>query len=163
MIKNYKLYTESKNSLLNLISKDFWKMVEIADWQKFINEMKKDETVFNKELEKVKGRIFKNFNYESIQLFKNEYEILYKNLHNKFNYVINISDDEYMDLISSIIAKGEDFIKKALTDKNLILKMVNDDDYYENFKYVISVGFEEYHKIKMKYDDFYRDISKYNL
>lgn len=181
MIKVYNKYlekistsntTSSLYDALEYTSDKFWKMTEVADWQDFIIQMKKPETKFSEELEKVQGRIFKNFEHSEIKIFKKEYDILYDYLFTIFYQThpvdengkkIYIGDDAYTDLISSIIAFGKDFIKNAIMDKNIIKDMILKENYYENFSYILRVGKENYHNIRCKYDPIYRDASKYNL
>lgn len=174
MIKKYKKYLENKSTydVVEHISNNFWKMTEVADWQDFIIQMKKPETIFSEELEKVQGRIFKNFDHSEIKIFQKEYDILYNYLFTIFYQThpvdengkkIYIGDDSYTDLISSIIAFGKDFIEKAIKNKNIIKDMILKENYYENFLYILRVGKEKYHTIRCKYDPIYCDASKYNL
>jgi len=167
MIKKFNIYLENKNNnSLKNISEDFWKMTEIADWQDFINNMKKPGAKYNDELEKVRGRIYKNFELYDINDFYLQCSDLYDFLKNKFKNIIkelNISNDSYDDLISSIIGLGKNYVENALKDINFIKKMVSDDNYYENFRYILTVSKTNYHEIRCKYDPIYRDMLKYNL
>lgn len=174
MIKKYIKYLENKSTydVIEYISNDFWKMTEIANWQDFITEMKNPDTIYSEELEKVQGRVFKELEYSEIKIFQKEYEILYDYLFTIFYQThpldengkkIYIGDDAYTDLISSIIAFGKDFIKKAIKNKNIIKDMILKENYYENFIYILRINKEKYHNIRCKYDPVYRDTSKYNL
>lgn len=172
MIKNYEIFLENNNNIIDSISEKFWKMTEIVDWQNFINIMKINGSKYSIEIEKVKGRVYKNFEFDEIEIFKKEYDILYDYLYTVFfqthatdknHKKIYISDDSYSDMISSVIAFGKDFIKKAIKNKDLIKDIILKENYYENFIYILLITKEKYHNIRCKYDPIYCDVSKYNL
>ena len=164
---------------VNSLSPEFWKMVRLVNWKgaiKFYNinsipvkytQEKRDEYLL-----KMQGRLYLKYEYDEIENFNNEYYRFYMELYDYFftiwtddNYNnIMPSDDGYSDLISSIIGKGKNFTKKCIYDPiYYFVKMVKENDYIENFGYLLNINFNEYIDIKSKFDPFYGDVKKYNI
>jgi hypothetical protein len=149
-----------ENTGLDIVSNKFWKMVDWVDWNSAIIGYGKSKTYhsdYQQWYEQAQYRLFSKYSFDEIQEFKNEYTEIYYNLYDHFEYIMNIcqcSDDGFMDLISSIIGKGKECVKKCIKDPQLVIKMSKEDDYMENFGYLFNVDEEEYWEILAK---------KYNL
>lgn len=175
MITLFEKYIKVKNRQnLNSVSPEFWEMVKFANWQQYIsvkNCRDYDHTEAKIINDKIKKKLYTKYEYSEIENFSEEYEKLYNYLYLHFKDTwLNPkysrympSDDGYSDLLSSIIGKGRAFVNKCLNDKDIFVKMAKDDDFAENFGYLLNVEFEEYDQIRSKYDDFYRDRKKFNL
>jgi len=156
---------------VNNYSEVFWKFIKISDWNKIIKSRNNIGQKNKTENFKLKIRVFKNFEYDTIMSFYDEYEKLYKELFNYFKPIwldekYNIfmpSDDGYSDLISSVIGKGKLFIKKCINDHDVFINMAMTFEYVENFEYIWQTTLSEYDKIRTEYDPLYRDSKKFNL
>lgn len=114
----------------------FWEFVDFVKWPKFIGD--KEIKINWDELRKIVKDKFGD-----LKEYKRIYELLYGDLKDYFDPVslddkteIKTGDDGYTDLISSIIGNGKDFILKSLYDDDVIIGMVKNDDYRENFGYL---------------------------
>lgn len=148
---------------LNSVSEDFWNMVRIADWNSVIEGYKKNPTIdelHRNFFKDAQGRIFLKYSFDQIKQFEIEYDNIYYDIYDYFEKTwlddkyrrFMPSEDGYVDLISSVIGKGKSFLQKCIDNKNIFIKMAkNDDDYAENFKYLLIVDQEEYEKIKFDY------------
>jgi hypothetical protein len=163
---------------VNSLNPEFWKMVRLANWKGAIkifksntsmnsySQAKKDEY-----WEQMQGRLYMKYEYDKIKEFEKEYHRIYIQLYDYFNstwldkkyYSIMPSDDGYSDLLSSIIGKGKTFTKSCIDNIDNFIKMAKDDDYMENFVYLLQIDFNEYAEIKSKFDPLYGDMRKYNI
>lgn len=163
---------------LNSVSKEFWKMTTKVNWKKVIIDYKKIDKSWhvqsNKKIQEIKdrakGRLCTIYTYEEIKKFDREYDRIYSQLYNYFQriwlddkYDFMPSDDGFSDLLSSIIGSGKYFTKKCINDIRVFLYMAKNNNYVENFGYLLNIGKEEYIKTKEKYDPLFRDMNKYNL
>lgn len=169
LVENYK-----NKPNVDSLSPKFWEMVDIINWQEAINLYRSDNSIssYNQEKrdncwEKMQFRLYSKYDYSEIINFLDEYYFFYIKLYDYFNeanLLINIIDgDDYSDALSSVIGKGKSFTKECIDNKNKFTEMVNEEDYIENFKYLLDINFDEYENIKVKYDPFYREVKKYNL
>ena len=178
-MKYLKLFEAYKNSkvdeLLDGISPEFWKMVRIANWDEAITNCK-DMSLYGKKCQKYKdmpaGRIYITYTFEQVYEFNKEFDILYKRLWKYFfpysdgqvkgfRDGYNVGDDSYWDLLSSVIGKGENWVIKCIKDPKLPAKMVKEDDYLENFQYMLNCHKQDYDRIKAWYIKI--ELKKYNL
>jgi hypothetical protein len=169
MITIFENFEKTTKPNLNNYSEDLFRLIQIADWQQVINKNNNRE-LKEIEIEKMKGRIFKKFEYEDFINLSTEYLKLEKELKKYFTSLwlsqdnpLNVSDDGYWDLISSIIGKGKIFINDCINDKNILIDMAKKENYSENFSYIWQTTYKEYVNIRSKYDPLYKDINKFNL
>ena len=156
---------------VNLVSSEFWKMVLIANWKNVIHDYEHDPIDRGKYLENAKAKIYLKYDYEQIKLFYIEYHNFYMKLYeyfeplwlNKKYSFFMPSDDGYTDLISSIIGRGKNFTKLCIDSQEIFLKTAKNEDYIENFGYLLQVDENEYSEVRSKYDPLFRDTIKYNL
>jgi hypothetical protein len=153
------------------VSNEFWKMVRTANWSAVIKGYK-DNPIIDKThrdfLEQAKARIYLKYSYDEIIKFSLEYNKIYSSLYEWFedewmDGVFNVHDDGYGDLISSVIGKGKTFAKKCIKNSNLVIDLSEDDNYAENFSYLLMNGENHYNEIKAKYDPLFRAAKKYNF
>lgn len=156
-VKNEK----NKEELIEMISKtseDFWRMVDIANWDKAIE--KYNYFGYNEKIIRtVEYRIYNEFTFEQIIEFKKEYDNLYEKVYNYFDPFyddINMGggDDSWGDFLSSIIGKNKKYLLKSIDNPSILKNMI----YMENFRYILNPSFSEYNDIK--YDG---NITKFNL
>jgi hypothetical protein len=156
---------------IDCVSDDFWKMVKTANWGAVIKGYK-DNPIIDKYhrdfLEHAKARVYLKYSYNQIRKFRPEYDIIYFKLYDWFqddwlDGAFNVGEDGYGDLISSVIGKGKTFVKKCVKNSNLVIDLSEDDNYAENFCYILTDDEEEYTEIKTKYDPLLRDAKKYNF
>lgn len=157
--EDYKILTEY--DLVNFINEnaDFWKMVDYIDWYNLTNFGKNDNYHDYMDKAKLKLNKFIEIKYRKEKLnrlsgkyniinknnllenYKNIYKILLKSTYDIFkdeflSGKLNVSDDSYWDLRSSIIGYGKDFLLKALKDKNLVIDIALNRNFRENFGYI---------------------------
>jgi hypothetical protein len=180
-MKHLKLFeTHKKTSkvkeLLDGISPEFWKMVTISKWGL---ALKKYDGVapnaINREIiDSAAARIYIKYEYSELKKFHDEIDILYDRLYiyfesywlgdvAGFKYGYDVSNDGYWDLLTSIIGKGKAWTIKCIKDPKLPEVMAKTNNYIENFSYLLNPSLEEYKKIRIKYDPFYREVDKFNL
>ena len=156
---------------VNNYSDEFWKFITVANWNKIIKTKDEFENKDKEEELKLKIRVFKNFEYDTIMNFRKEYDKLTEELYlyfkptwldNKYSKFMP-SDDGYFDLISSVIGKGEFFIKRCINNHKLFADMAKNNEYVENFGYIFQTTWKEYDEINTKYYPLYRDSKKFNL
>lgn len=158
---------------VNSVSKDFWKMVTVANW-KLVIKIKKNYLLPNDErdmaMKKAKYRVYSKYSFEDVNTFYDEYYVIYDQLYDWFNPIVQddwikfpISDDSYSDLLSSIIGKGKKFVKECIFDTKLFIEMAKNRDYAESFLYILQVDENEYNEIKEEFDPMYKDMKKFNL
>jgi len=156
---------------VNNYSDDFWNFIRVVDWNKIIKTKDEFENKDKEEELKLKIRVFKNFEYNTLMNFKNEYDKLIEELYlyfkptwldNKYSAFMP-SDDGYLDLISSIIGKGEFFINRCINYHKLFIDMAKNNKYVENFGYIFQTSWKEYDEINTKYYPLYRDSKKFNM
>ena len=164
-------YNESN---ISKISEDFWKMVEVAEWKKVIDGYIDNPIIDEKHknvFKKCQFRIYDKFSYREIIKFKKEYNIVYLYLlgfyQNKLDDVYpNIKigySDRHIDLISSIIGLGKNFVKRSLDNPEIFVRMLENDYYAENFVYILDISEKEYWDIRIEFDPLLRDSIKYNI
>ena len=132
------LYRDRVLDTLNDKDNDFfWNLVEFVNWSEFINN--KDKIDFDDLREKVETE------FGDINEYHRVYELLKRNLTEYFEPVVlndetesQTGDDGYIDLISSIIGKGKDFIGEILKDDDILINMVKNKGYRENFGYIFN-------------------------
>jgi len=169
MITIFEKFEKNTKPNLNNYNEDLWRLIKIANWQKVINK-KSDKNLKDVEVEKMKGRIFKNFEYDDFLSLSDEYIKLENDLKKYFKTLwlsqdntLNVSDDEYWDLISSVIGKGKKFIIDCINDKTNLIDMVKKENYAENFSYIWQTSHKKYVEIRSKYDPLYRNLNKFNM
>jgi len=153
---------------VNSLSPEFWQMVRIANWKSVFKGRYRNNTDF---YEKIQKRVYLKYDFDEIIKFKKEYQIFYDQLHKYFRSTwlnkkyreVMPSDDGYSDLLSSIIGRGKIFTKKCINDKDVMIEMSRNNEYAENFGYILQVGEKGYWKIKEKFDPFWSDIKSFNL
>jgi hypothetical protein len=158
----------------DIVSDEFWKMVRIANWNAVIKGYK-NNPIINKAhrdfFKQAQNRIYSKYSYNDIRKFGKECHHMEAKLHEYFEDIwldekygdIMPSDDGYDDLISSVVGKGKNFVKKILETPKIFLQMAKDDDYVESFHYLFIIDEEEYHEIKSEFDPIYKNSRKYNL
>lgn len=155
---------------VNSVSNEFWKMVEIANWNAVIKGYS-DNPIINAQhrdfYKDAQLRIYSKYSLEEIKKFHDEYDIIYEQLYDYFhkNFLkgkLNVHEDGYSDLLSSLIGKGKKFTNTCIEHPKFFNQMGMDDDYAENFVYLLNVGEKEYFNIKNVYP-LERDTKKYNL
>ena len=158
---------------VNVASREFWKMVTLVNWKDVINSSKKTVTGYKSQesFNNAQKRLVTNYEYEQIKDFIHEYRNIYNSLSdflediwfdNRYKNFMP-SDDGYSDLISSIIGKGKLFTKKCIENPQVFVDMAKNDDYVENFIYLLQITEPEYIELRSKYDPLFRDMYKYNL
>jgi hypothetical protein len=174
MITKFATYKDKPD--VNKLSPEFWKMTRVANWNLTIKQYLKDRPAANlfsgdNYYELAQFRIYSKYEFEQIREFYIEYHEFYLKLYDYFfdlwsspaHHYIMPSDDEYLDMISSIIGRGKTFTKKCINDPQLFINMAQNDDYIQNFGDILSVDRNEYDNVKAKYDPYFNDIRKYNL
>lgn len=176
---------ETKNprtpELLSGISPDFWEMCRKSKWWLAIRNCKRDQSnneEYRKHKDRAAGRVYINYSFEEVRKFNDEFDILYKRLYEYFKpYWLGekklpgykngygVSDDGYWDLLSSIIGKGKTWTMKCIRDPKLPAEMAENNDYLENFQYILNIDENEYHKVKNWYMEilFHDELEKYNI
>jgi hypothetical protein len=158
---------------INSLSPEFWKMVRLVNWKGAIKLYKTigDQKLRDDYWEQMQKKLYTTYEYDEIKEFENEYHTFYIQLYDyfkpiwhdkKYNYIIP-SDDGYSDLLSSVIGKGKTFTKACIDNIDIFIKMTEDDDYMENFVYLLQIDFNEYANIRSKFDPLYGDMRKYNI
>lgn len=117
-------------------TEEFWNFVDLVKWKESSNYHTKY----------LLDNISHIYTWDDMMEFEKIYNNLYKFLDNKLREVwlgdpgINVSDDGYSDLLSSIIGYGEEFFKSIINDTtfNKVREMADDYDYRENFGYIFS-------------------------
>jgi hypothetical protein len=158
-----------ESDITDMVSDEFWTMVDIVDWGAVIKGYRKSPTYHQDYVnwnDQAKGRLYVNYPYDKVKNFKHEYLKIYYELYDKFDGLdCGVSDDGYTDLISSVVGKGKEWVKKCIENPNLVENMGRQDKYMENFGYLFSVSKEDYWKILDKYypNDTRVVARKYNL
>ena len=173
IFENFKAWRGRKKPDINSVSTEFWKMVQIANWKSMIRTYQKglSNIPYMLLLEQPKKRLYLRYDFNEIVRFLPQYDTIYFQLYDYFENILNDKkyedfrpgDDGYTDLISSVVGKGKTFVKKCIDNPELFIDMARDDDYVENFRYLLQIDEKEYGEIKSKYDPLYRDTRKYNL
>jgi len=159
---------------VNSVSDKFWEMVEVANWNAVVKGYKgnpivrEDRQDFYKQAQ---NRIYSKYTFKEIENFNNEYHKIYTQVYNYFEPIwldekysdVMPSDDGYTDLISSLIGKGKKYTKICIEHTGFFIQMARDDDYVENFGYILNVDEDEYWEIKEEFDPLLKDVRKYNL
>ena len=156
MITIFENYRNKPN--LNIDS-DFWDMVEFINWDELIKYYNKypitdEHADFFKKLQ---YKLYSKYKYKDIQNFFNTYNDIYYELYDYFLPIINklnISNDDYTDVISSIIGKGKKFTQHCISDDNIVFDMVKTNDYVDNFSYLLQIDYDEYKNILTEYPKF---------
>jgi hypothetical protein len=156
MITLFENYRNRPNIDLDL---DFWKMVDYVNWNQLIKTYKlypiSDE--HSDYFQKLQYKLYKKYDYVKIQNFCNIYNDIYYELYDYFESLmnkLNVSDDDYTDVISSIIGKGKNFTEHCISDDNVIINMVKTDDYVGNFGYLLEIDYDEYKELLTEYPKF---------
>ena len=155
MITTFKLFEDIKTNfslgrirgmhrdrILDIINdKDnekLWDLTTFVDWPKFIKD--RDEKI---NFDELRGKVEEKFG--DLTDFSRIYHLIYDKLKEYFEVVwleddskLHVSDDSYTDLISSIVGNGKDFIKRTLNDDDVVLNMVKNNEYRENFGYIFN-------------------------
>ena len=167
-----KLFEDFKNKPdVNSVSNEFWKMVEIADWDAVIKGFKEHPIIDDEHknfMKQAEFRIYNKYKFEEIKKFFVDYNFIYDKIYDYFQEIFyngefNVSDDSYSDLISSVIGKGKTWVNKCIEKYKLVKKMAKNDDFVENFAYILQPSENEYHKTRELFDPQYKDMRKYNL
>jgi len=158
---------------VNVASQEFWKMVTLVNWKDVINSSKKTKTGYKNEesFDNAQKRLVTNYEHEQIIDFIHDYRRIYNSLADFFEDIwldekfkkFMPSDDVYSDLISSIIGKGKRFTKTCIENPQMFVDMAKNDDYVENFIYLLQISKSQYIETRSKYDPLFRDTIKYNL
>lgn len=157
--------------ITQIVSNKFWKMVNIVDWTSVIEGYRKSPTYhadYVNWYEQAQGRLYSNYTFDEVREFGEEYKDIDYKLYDEFNSIsdkCHVSDDGYTDLISSIVGKGKEWVKKCVKEPKLVIKMGKKNDYMENFGYLFGVSQDEYWNIFAKFNpDNIRVVArKYNL
>lgn len=170
------LFEKYKNKPdVNTVSPEFWKMVRIADWAKVIKTSKVygSSSKLDYVWEQAQKRIFLKYEYDDIVSFSQYYHTFYILLYDYFQPIwlskkynsFMPSDDGYSDLLSSIIGMGKTFVKSCIDDTNKFIEVARNEDYVENFGYILDISENEYWDIIEKYDPNNTRVvaKKYNL
>lgn len=158
---------------VNSVSSEFWKMVEIADWNsaiKYYQGIRFSATVYVNFFEKVQLELYKKYEYDQIKKFCDELHIFYQELYLYFSeYFEKLNpesfdqySDDFQNLITSTIGKGKKIIKKCIDDPRFLLRIEKSNDYVEGFEDLLDVTETEYWDIKSQ-DPFFKDVKKFNL
>ena len=158
---------------VNSVSSEFWKMVEIADWNsaiKYYQGIRFSAKVYVNLFEKVQLELYKKYEYDQIKKFCDELHIFYQELYLYFSeYFEELNpesfdqySDDFQNLITSTIGKGKKIIKKCIDDPRFLLRIEKSNDYVEGFEDLLDVTETEYWDIKSQ-DPFFKDVRKFNL
>lgn len=167
---------------VNSVSSEFWKMIEIADWNSVIKyyQYLQFPTLINPYeylrnsvgnfFEKVQLELYKKYEYDQIKKFCDELHIFYQELYLYFSeYFEKLNpksfdqySDDFQNLITSTIGKGKKIIKKCIDDPRFLLRIEKSNDYVEGFEDLLDVTETEYWDIKSQ-DPFFKDVKKFNL
>jgi hypothetical protein len=163
---------------VNSVSREFWKMTTVVNWKKVIVDYKNADKFsssnreVNENRKKIKElaqkRLCLKYEYEQIKNFEKELQYMYKQLYLYFKKSwldgkIDVSDDGYWDLLTSVIGSGKKFTKECLWNPKILSDMAKKNNYVENFSYLFTIDEKEYIEIKSKYDPLFRDVKKYNI
>lgn len=153
---------------VNFVSDNFWKMVDVADWNSVIEGYNNSPIINEKHrnfFRDAQLRLYSVYSLKELKDFYNEYDKIYYPLYNYFDdeKIKNlVSDDGYSDLVSSIIGKGKIFTENCIKNKKLIMGMAENNDFAENFEYLLMQSEKDYYYIKNEYP-FEKEKNKYNL
>lgn len=142
---------------------EFWKMVDYVNWYDLIDFGRNDnhKEYIMKATDRLHKFIEKRIRYEKINKIENYiivnnyffdsdklideyyriYKILLRSTFEVFDDVfysgeLNVSDDGYWDLRSSIIGYGKKFLLKCINDKQLVINIGKNRNFKENFGYI---------------------------
>jgi len=158
---------------VNSVSSEFWKMIEIADWNsviKYYQGIRFSAKVYVNLFEKAQLELYKKYEYDQIKKFCDELHIFYQELYLYFSeYFEELNpesfdqySDDFQNLITSTIGKGKKIIKKCIDDPRFLLRIEKSNDYVEGFEDLLDVTETEYWDIKSQ-DPFFKDVRKFNL
>jgi len=144
---------------VNSLSKEFWKMVRLANWAEVVKVYKENNYSENRKVddawEEAKIRIYLKYEYEEVWKFDIEYHTFYMKLYDYFQPIwldkkykkIMPGDDGFSDLLSTIIGMGKTFTKMCIEDPDKFIEVAKKDNYIENFGYLLQVNEDEYWKL----------------
>lgn len=114
----------------------FWAIVKIIDWNKSKkNDLSKKAKKHLDKLSDAKKTALNNAYAIRMQLLSmvlNSYVIATSNSP-------KTSDDGTWDLLAEVIGRGEEFFMACISDPSQIVKIANDENFYENFGYELPV------------------------
>lgn len=175
MITLFENYIKKQKPDVESVNPELWKMIKIADWDKVIKGYKK-HPILGSNLRKdffkqSQFRIYSKYSFQEIHNFYIEYHNFYMQVYHYFEDIwldpkysdIMPSDDGYTDLISSVIGKGKEFTKKCIDNTDIFIKTAKNDDYVENFGYMLQIDENDYWEIRTLFDPLIRDTRKFNI
>lgn len=142
---------------------DFWKMVDYINWYNLTDFGRNDNhheymsntkiklkkfieiKVRKQKINKIKRCIQNNnLNFDKNELIKEYhsiYQVLLRSTYDIFkdefiSGKLNVSDDGYWDLRSSLIGYGKDFLLKSLGNKQMVIDISVNRNFRENFGYI---------------------------
>ena len=158
---------------LNSVSDEFWKMVDIADWNAVIKGYSENPIIDDEHrnfLNEAKFRVYNKYTFNQVQEFHKEYQNIYYKIYEYFElyfmdgeHGVSLGGDSYTDLMSSVIGKGKDFLTRCIEDYELVTQMAKNNDYAENFEYIFMVSEKEYIDIKVLFDPFFKAKRRYRF
>jgi len=156
MIINFKIFEAKTHQTLSDISPEFWKMTKIVNWPKLIGPH---------HISTAKMKLIKHYSLNRILKFKSEYDKLYDRLYNYFKDAwlndMDVSDDGYSDLLSSIIGAGKTFVEKCLMDDDMVISFSKSHKVKENFGYIFQT--DDYDSILKEIDPIRWESEKFGL
>lgn len=153
---------KNKKHLIKFINSndEFWNLVEFINWNE-LTDFGRNQNHFQyidsakyrlKKYIQIKLRWYKinkirNNNLdiinenEIIKYYEETYKIILKSTYNIFlkdfmSGKLNIGDDSYWDLRSSIIGYGKDFLLNCLENKRIVIDIAVNRNFRENFGYI---------------------------
>ena len=151
------LHKAIKSSLKYHASDEFWEFVERIDWENYdYNERPR-----RYDAQWVIPRVAPIFSWEEFQGFETEYKRLESYVMMKFESVwlgdpgIEVSDDGWTDLVSSVIGYGKKWFLSIIMDDSgsKLRQQGNSDNYRENFSYIFHI---------LKFDDVDANRAEWN-
>ena len=127
---------------------NFWDFVGMVEWD-LCKLYPNNKTKYD--IENIMDKCAPHYSWKKFKQFKKEYDKLYIYLYHRYRDVwlgdpgIEISDDSYSDLISSVIGYGKKHFMEIImddTNKN-ITEQGNSYDFCENFGYVFHILYDE--------------------
>jgi hypothetical protein len=149
-IKKFESNEEFDNALANRLrymnrysaTTDFWKFVDLVEWGKCTETYDVHEFY---DIKNVMKRVAPHYNFEKFKQFQKEYQKLYHFISDKFYEVdLEVSDDGFTDLMSSVIGFGKKHFMKIIMDESFkkLKKMRHEYNYCENFGYVFHILYD---------------------
>jgi len=138
---------------------NFWEMIDFVNWNQLIkmHNLYPISDEHSDYFQKLQYKLYKKYDYAKIQKFCTIYNDIYYELYDYFEPImnkLNVSDDDYTDIISSIIGKGKIFTDRCISDDSVIINMVKNDDYVGNFGYLLQIDYNEYKDVLIEYPKF---------